>query len=93
MNLVQTNYASPVRAGYSFDMGDLVTYANNGMVAYDANGDPMFPADAADDNYNAFDVWPPVLARVGESGDVGLLRQLGLADAPGRADAAVRDAG
>ena len=39
----------------------------NGTAGYDANGDVIFPRDAADDNYNAFDVWPPRLT--GEVGD------------------------
>ena len=28
-NLVQTNYANPIRAGYSFDVTDLITSLNN----------------------------------------------------------------
>jgi hypothetical protein len=67
VNLVQTNYANPVRAGYSFDPTDLFTSINAG-TAYDSSGDPMFPRDAADDNYNAFDVFPPRLT--GEIGDL-----------------------
>jgi hypothetical protein len=41
---VTPNYANPVRAGYSQDIGDLL------------NGTPR---DAADDNYNTFDPYPP----------------------------------
>ncbi len=66
-NLLQSNYANPVRAGYSFDPTDLFTSINAG-TAYDSSGDPMFPRDAADDNYNAFDVFPPRLT--GEIGDL-----------------------
>ncbi len=66
LNLVQINYANPVRAGYSFDITDLLNAITAG-TAYDGNGDPIFPRDAADDNYNAFDVFPPRLT--GEQGD------------------------
>ena len=88
-NLVQTNYANPVRAGYSFDVTDLLR--QQPVVDYDANGDPIFPRDAADDNYNAFDVFPPRAHRRGRRRR--LLRRRRRAAAPGRADAAVRDAG
>ena len=66
LNLVQSSYANPIRAGYSFDVSDLLTAISAGN-AYDSNGDPIFPRDAADDNYNAFDVFPPRLT--GEVGD------------------------
>ncbi len=58
LNLVQSSYANPIRAGYSFDVTDMLTAITAG-TAYDSNGDPIFPRDAADDNYNAFDVFPP----------------------------------
>ncbi len=67
LNLIQIGYANPVRAGYSFDPTDLLTAINNG-TAYDGSGDPIFPRDAADDNYNAFDVFPPRIT--GEIGDL-----------------------
>ena len=60
VGLIQPNYDNPVRAGYSFDSTDLLNnlgYANT-----------PFPRDAADDNFNAFDVFP---ARpTGEIGDL-----------------------
>jgi len=43
VSVVTTNYANPVRAGYSLDIGDIL----NGV-----------PRDAADDNYNSFDFYP-----------------------------------
>ena len=58
--LIQPNYDNPVRAGYSFDITDLLNnlgYANT-----------PFPRDAADDNFNAFDVFPARLT--GEIGDL-----------------------
>ena len=51
LNLLQANYDNPVRAGYSFDVTDLL---NN--LSYSTT---PFPRDAADDNYNAFDAYPP----------------------------------
>jgi hypothetical protein len=60
LNLVQPNYSNPVRAGYSFDVADMVTNATYNNVP--------FPRDAADDNYNAFDVFPTRLT--GEVNDV-----------------------
>ena len=41
--MVTTNFANPVRAGYSLDIGDIV----NGV-----------PRDAADDNINSYDPNP-----------------------------------
>jgi large repetitive protein len=67
LGLVQTSYANPIRAGYSFDVADMLNAITAG-TAYDSSGDPIFPRDAADDNYNAFDVFPPRLT--GEWGDV-----------------------
>src|SRR5262249_51639017 len=52
-NLVQPFYANPVRAGYSFDTVDLF---NN--MTYNGTLYP-FPRDAADDNTDAFDIFPP----------------------------------
>ena len=66
LNLVRLNYANPIRAGYSFDVTDLLTAMSAG-TAYDANSHPIFPRDAADDNYNAFDAFPPRIT--GEVGD------------------------
>ena len=43
VNLVGPNYNNHVRAGYSWDVGDLI------------NGQPR---DAADDNFNSFDPYP-----------------------------------
>ncbi|MGC8642550.1 MAG: hypothetical protein ACP5XB_22060, partial [Isosphaeraceae bacterium] len=60
VNLVRTNYANPVRAGYSYDISDIL---NNPV-------DPLtgmaYPRDAADDNYNAFDPYP-----IGHNGELG----------------------
>lgn len=70
LNLVQARYVNPPRAGYSFDIADLLNAISNGTAGYDANGDPIFPRDAADDNYNAFDMWPPRFT--GEIGDTDL---------------------
>ena len=53
-----------IRAGYSIDVTDLI----NGI-----------PRDAADDNYNSFDPYPPFTAdnRVGEVGDLDFLDPAG----------------
>ncbi len=74
LNLVQPTYVNPPRAGYSFDIADMITAASSGY-GYDSNGDPMFPRDGADDNYNAFDVWPPRLT--GEINDSDLYDSAG----------------
>ena len=58
--MVQPNYDNPVRAGYSFDITDLLN--NLGYT------NTPFPRDAADDNFNAFDVFPARLT--GEIGDL-----------------------
>ena len=42
---MHTNYTNPVRAGYSFDITDILQRS--------------CLRDAADDNYNAFDPFPP----------------------------------
>jgi len=60
LNLVQSTYIDPVRAGYSFDVSDMFTYGLN-------YGNTPFPRDAADDNYNAFDPFPA--GHTGEAGD------------------------
>ena len=59
-NLVMPTFNNRIRAGYSIDVTDLV----NGI-----------PRDAADDNYNSFDPYPPVTVgnRLGEVGDLDLL--------------------
>ncbi len=57
---------------YSFDVADLL---NSAGYNYDANGDAVFPRDAADDNYNAFDVWP--VRTTGEIGDTDLYDSAG----------------
>lgn len=75
LNLVQFNYANPPRAGYSFDIADLFNAMQNGTASYDSNGDAIFPRDAADDNYNAFDMWPP--RYTGEVGDTDLYDSAG----------------
>jgi hypothetical protein len=59
LNLVQSTYIDPIRAGYSFDVSDLFTYSLNNNIT-------PFPRDAADDNYNAFDPFP-----AGHTGEVG----------------------
>ena len=61
LNLVQTPYNTPIRAGYSEDIGDIVA----GQAR-----------DAADDNLNSFDPFPPVSpadSRLGEVGDLDFL--------------------
>jgi len=50
VNLVRSTYQNSVRAGYSYDMNDILSGA---LV----NGIPL-PRDAADDDYNMFDPWP-----------------------------------
>ncbi|MGP0070210.1 MAG: hypothetical protein ACLQGP_42250 [Isosphaeraceae bacterium] len=67
-NLIQTNYANPVRAGYSFDITDLLSNLTN-------NGNTPFPRDSADDNFNAFDAFPPRLT--GEIGDADFYDSVG----------------
>jgi hypothetical protein len=44
MNLLGNNYNNPIRAGYSMDPQDIIN---------------TVPRDAADDNYNTFDPFPP----------------------------------
>ena len=56
MNLVRNTYVDSVRAGYSYDITDILTTP--------ASGTPT-PRDAADDNLNAFDPYPP-----GHTGEV-----------------------
>jgi len=64
-NLVMSNFNNRIRAGYSIDVTDLI----NGI-----------PRDAADDNYNSFDPYPPVSPtdnRLGEVGDLDFLDPAG----------------
>src|SRR5208282_3704719 len=63
-NLVMPTFSNRIRAGYSIDVTDL----ENGI-----------PRDAADDNYNSFDPYPPVTVgnRLGEVGDVDFLDPAG----------------
>jgi hypothetical protein len=57
-NLVRWGqYTNPVRAGYSFDVTDLL---NTEAYTYTAGNGTAFARDAADDNYNAFDPFPVV---------------------------------
>src|SRR5208282_5927699 len=63
-NLVMPTFSNRIRAGYSIDVTDL----ENGI-----------PRDAADDNYNSFDPYPPVTVgnRLGEVGDLDFLDPAG----------------
>ena len=64
-NLVLPNFNNRIRAGYSIDVTDLI-YG--------------IPRDAADDNYNSFDPYPPVSPtdnRLGEVGDLDFLDPAG----------------
>ncbi len=63
-NLVMPNFNNRIRAGYSADVTDLI----NGI-----------PRDAADDNYNSFDPYPPVTvgSRLGEVDDLDFLDPAG----------------
>jgi len=64
-NLVVPTYSNPIRAGYSEDIGDLLAGTAR---------------DAADDNLNSFDPYPPVSAtdnRLGEVGDLDFLDPAG----------------
>ena len=63
-NLVMPTFNNRIRAGYSMDVTDLV----NGI-----------PRDAADDNLNSFDPYPPITVggRVGEVGDLDFLDPAG----------------
>ena len=47
VNLVHDNYVNPVRAGYSYDITDIADHGTTML------------RDAADDNLNAFDPFPP----------------------------------
>src|SRR5208337_4318590 len=62
VNLVAANYNNLVRAGFSLDPSDY----NNGT-----------PLDAADDNYNSFDPYPPLGTRLGEVNDLDFLDPAG----------------
>ena len=60
-----SSFNNRIRAGYSIDVTDLI----NGI-----------PRDAADDNYNSFDCYPPVSPtdnRLGEVGDLDFLDPAG----------------
>ena len=64
-NLVVPTYSNPIRAGYSEDIGDLLAGTAR---------------DAADDNLNSFDPYPPVSAtdnRLGEVNDLDFLDPAG----------------
>lgn len=61
-NFVGQNYNNQVRAGYSIDVSDI------------QSGNPR---DGADDNYNSFDPFPPLAARLGEIGDIDFLDPAG----------------
>ena len=67
MNLVHANYINSVRAGYSYDITDILTTITN---------DSALLRDAADDNLNAFDPYPP--------GHTGELNDQDYYDAAGR---------
>src|SRR5262249_52944470 len=71
LNMVQADYVNLPRAGYSFDIADMINAISTpGMVAYDQNGNAIFPRDAADDNYNAFDVVPAHTAKLNRLGEI-----------------------
>ncbi len=62
-NWLQYNdYTNPVRAGYSFDITDLLK-----NLLY--SGSPIFARDAADDNFNTFDPYTVLPTRIGEIND------------------------
>jgi len=67
INLVGPTYTNRIRAGYSIDISDL----RNGGI----------PRDAADDNYNSFDPYPPISATYNRLGEVNDLDFLDLAGA------------
>ena len=56
VNLVHANYVNSVRAGYSYDITDILNMVTNERFR-----------DAADDNLNAFDPFPP--GHIGELND------------------------
>ena len=60
----RSTYANPIRAGYLRPPSWRDTPRTSPTIG---SGDPIFPRDAADDNYNAFDLFPPRLT--GEVGD------------------------
>ena len=62
LNFVGPNYNNGVRAGYSLDVSDIQA---------------QIPRDAADDNYNSFDPYPPLGTRLGEVGDLDFLDPAG----------------
>ena len=66
LNVVQVNYTDPVRAGYSYDITDVIS-GNTTNNYFDSGSTMGWPRDAADDNYNAFDPFP--LGHTGEVND------------------------
>jgi hypothetical protein len=58
VNLIHANYNNSIRAGYSYDVSDILATLADGTVV---------PRDAADDNFNAFDPFP--LGHIGEDND------------------------
>jgi large repetitive protein len=62
VNLVRSAYQNSVRAGYSYDMNDVL----NGILV---NGIPL-ARDAADDDFNMFDPWP--IGHQGELNDADM---------------------
>ena len=74
------NYVNSVRAGYSYDINDILSTITNTALL----------RDAADDNFNAFDPYPPGTHRRAQR--PGLLRCGRGAHSACRPDAPVRDA-
>ena len=79
VNLVHANYVNSVRAGYSYVIADILTTSTNEGFR-----------DAADDNLNAFDPYPP--GHTGELNDQDYYDAAGALDSARRPDAPVRDA-
>ena len=87
VNVVGASYSNPVRAGYSFNIRDII----NGL-----------PPDAGDDNFNTYDPYPfrqitltgnTTATFGGEYGDSGLLRRVRGHGVSGRANAALGQPG
>ncbi len=53
LNLLQVAYNNPARGGYSYDTSDAIS------TTFDSGSTSGLPRDAADDNYNGFDPFPP----------------------------------
>ena len=79
VNLVHANYVNSVRAGYSYVIADILTTSTNEGFR-----------DAADDNLNAFDTFPP--GHIGELNDQDYYDAAGALDSARRPDTPVRDA-